>query len=177
MSRALAILVLAISFPSVAAAQVGGRGGYGGRGRDDSQRRNVDVQPTEAPVSEAQLDPPMAPADFRQMFKLSDDQAKQYAQVYDSFTTVTKAQRDSAHRALDRLRAAALSGDRGGIDFHVDLLKDFSKALKNEQRTFDERMKKMLTKDQAKEYNNWRKRVESAPKAPLPGPGGRSGRG
>ena len=118
----------------------------------------------------------MTPTDFQHMFGLTDDEAKRYGQVRDSFAAATQLQRDSARRELERLREAALTSDTPGTEYHTERLKELSKFLKEEQGKFDDRVKRLLTKDQAKEYESWRKQVNDAPKAVLPLPRGRSGR-
>jgi len=171
MRRAWILLFLVVALPSLAAGQIGG----GARSRGGFDRPKPSSAPT-APVSEAQLDGPMTPTDFQHMFGLTDDEAKRYGQVQDSFAAATQLQRDSARRELERLREAALTSDTPGTEYHTERLKELSKFLKEEQGKFDDRVKRLLTKDQAKEYESWRKQVNDAPKAVLPLPRGRSGR-
>jgi hypothetical protein len=52
------------------------------------------------------------------------------------------------------------------VEYYRERLKELAKTLRDHQARFDDRMKKLLTKDQQKEYKNWRKQQDDAVKNP-----------
>ena len=128
-------------------------------------RRIGNAPPRAAPViSAVDLVGPPTPDEMQLMFKLTEEQAKQYTQVRDSFATVTKVDREAAQHRLDQLTNAVVSRDSAAVDYYRERLKELSKSLRDHQSRFDDRMKGLLNKDQQKEYKNWRKSQEEAAK-------------
>jgi Spy/CpxP family protein refolding chaperone len=131
-----------------------GRGGHGGfRGmRGGGSRMDLSSLPTQD-----EIDGPPTPDTFKQMFQLSDDQTTRYTQAYDSLMTRTKPARDSARVAMQSLRTAMDARDRSAVRQQADLLGELGKELSKGDDSFDKSVKPILTKDQRKQYDDWKK--------------------
>jgi len=127
-------------------------------------------QPKSAPAGEpiitmVELRGPLPAPEFREMFKLNDEQAQQYAAVYDSFTVLTKPSRDEANRRMEQLGLAVTKRDSAAAQYYAEHLKELGKNLRAQQSRFDDRMKKLLSKDQQKAYKTYRKEQDEAARA------------
>jgi len=141
-----------------------------GQGGDDFNHGRP-AAPSEPPrtgsvISNADVTGPLGTEDFQKKFSLTDAQAKEYAQAYDSLAAATKADREAARHRLSQLNAAVVARDADAMEYYRDRLKELAKTLKEQQSKFDERMKKLLTKDQLKDYKAWRKQQDDAEKNP-----------
>ncbi len=169
MSRARSLSALALLFliSSVAAAQSRG----GGRGRaNPSIPTDLATPPPELPGPELEGPPP--PEEFQQIFKLTDEQAAKYAAARDSFMTATQMQRDSAHAAQARMHEAQQARKASVAQSERARLMDHDRPLKKAQAQFDNLvLKSLLTKEQAADYKEFRKKQEELAKARRPGPG------
>jgi hypothetical protein len=148
--------VVLLFLPGLALAQYPGAMGGQETGRDQP----LSVPPREPIITIVELRGPLPTVEFRDMFKLTDAQAQQYGAVYDSFTVATKTNRDEANHRMEQLNLAVTKRDSAAVDYYAEHLKDLGKNLKTQQSRFDDRVKKLLTKDQQKEYKEYRKKQE-----------------
>jgi enamine deaminase RidA (YjgF/YER057c/UK114 family) len=109
-----------------------------------------------------ELDGPPDSATARAVLTLSDPQASQYAQAYDSFMVATKPQRDSAHAATEKMNDRLDSGDRAAAMFYVERLQDLGKYLKDRQDKFEDNLRHFLTGDEVKSYRRWKEDQQRA---------------
>ena len=138
--------------PGAVSAQVGGYGGPPGMGRGP-----------EAPkLPGLELQGPLDSASAPSVLQLNPDQARRYAQVYDSFMVATQPQRDSAGAAMVKMNQRLEVGDRAAAMFYVDRLNDIGKRLKDRQDRFEDNLKKFLSGDQIKAYRQWRDAEQQA---------------
>jgi enamine deaminase RidA (YjgF/YER057c/UK114 family) len=144
------------ALPPIAAAQFGGefggRRGMGGYGRD----MGMDAPKLPGP----ELDGPPDSVAIRDLLALNDSQAVRYAQAYDSFMVATRPQRDSAQAAKDKMNQRLNEGDRAAALFYAERLQELGKFLRDRQDKFDDRLDKILTHDQRKQYRNWEDQQE-----------------
>ena len=135
----------------------------GGFDRRGDQKANEPAYKEPPVITDVELSGPLIPSDFQSMFDLSDDQMKVYQQVHDSFMVATKDVRDAAEHRVDQL-GSAYGRDSAAVDYYKERLKELGKSLREAQIRFDERIKKLLNKDQQKRYKDWRKRQDEAAK-------------
>ena len=123
-SVALAFLAATGVLPTVAAAQMGG--GYGGgSGRGGMEGGRYAPQAPKLPGVE--LTGPLDTARARTLLELSDTQAAQYKQRYDSFMVTTQPMRDSATGELAKMNERLDEGDRSAALFYVERVQDLGK--------------------------------------------------
>ena len=103
-----------------------------------------------------ELEGPLDSASAPVVLQLNAEQARRYAQAYDSFMVATQPQRDSARAAIAKMNERLEVGDRAAAMFYVDRLNEVGKRLKDRQDRFEENLKKFLTADQVKAYRQWR---------------------
>ena len=159
----LAVTMLALgALPRAAVAQFGGGfGGRGGRmGGGGDMGRGGGLPAPRLPGPE--LDGPPDSASAQSLLTLSDKQASQYAQTYDSFMVATMPQRDSARRAMDTMHDRLDGGDRAAAMFYAERLQDLGKNLKDRQDKWEDNLKHFLTGDQMKTYRRWKDDQERA---------------
>jgi hypothetical protein len=131
-------------------------------GRDGG--RNPSAMPRQAPViSRVEMDGPLSPPDFQKLFALSDGQLREYTAVYDSFAVATDEPRAAALHRMEQL-GKVVGRDTAAEAYYINHLKELGKTLRTAQSRFDDRMKKLLTKEQQKRYKDWRKREDDAAK-------------
>jgi enamine deaminase RidA (YjgF/YER057c/UK114 family) len=92
--------------------------------------------------------------------QLKPADAGRYAQLRDSFMLATKSLRDSARSAHDEMYAKLDRGDREGANYVLERLRSMGKILKDQQNKFEDRLPKVLTSDQMKDYKKWKKDQE-----------------
>src|SRR5437867_520916 len=94
------------------------------------------------------LDTALAPT----LLNLSPDQAKRYTQVYDSFMTATRPERDSANAAIAKMNSRLEDGDRGAAMFYAERVQEWGKFLRDQQDRFESDLRRILNGDQVKAY-------------------------
>ena len=141
-----------VLLPVAANAQMGGYGGPPGMGR------TAEVPKLPGVELEGPLDSASAPA----VLQLNPDQARRYAQAYDSFMVATQPQRDSAAAAMAKMNQRLEVGDRAAAMFYVDRLNEIGKRLKDRQDRFEDNLRKFLSGDQIKAYRQWRDTEQQA---------------
>jgi hypothetical protein len=145
--------VLVMATPGSVQGQVprtGGMDGMGGRGFGNGPPMNGKV-----PDPVVQTGPPEA-AEFGHIVEASDGQMIEYARLRETFMKETKVWRDSLEAG--RGRQGGLGGRLGDGERQAVM-----NALGKEQKAFDKNLKEsLLTKDQWKRYNNWRKQQRKA---------------
>ena len=103
-----------------------------------------------------ELEGPLDSGTARVILQLTEDQARRYTQVYDSFMVATQPQRDSADVATTKMNERLESGDRPAAMYYVERLQELGKYLKDRQDKFEDNLRKFLTGDQVKAYKKWR---------------------
>ena len=149
-----ALLGATLAFPVAASAQMGGYGGPPAMSRGPA----AEVPKLPGVELEGPLDSASAPI----VLQLNPEQARRYAQAYDSFMVSTQPQRDSATTAIAKMNQRLEVGDRAAAMFYVDRLNDIGKRLKDRQDRFEDNLKKFLSGDQIKAYRQWRDTEQQA---------------
>lgn len=152
----MAAAMMALS--AAAAAAQGYPGGYpggrtgGGEGarplRPGGERRRL--------ITESQLEGPPAPEFAAARFEFDSNEAAVYKQAYDSFMTATQGQRDSARALRLAVRNAMQSGDRDAARGNFPDLQRLGDVLVKAEQQFDAGLKRVLTKDHFKDYQDWK---------------------
>ncbi len=138
--------------PHAAGAQGGYRGGtLGPAGR---------YGPSAPKLPSVELAGPLDTALARTLLRLNDDQARRYAQAYDSFMVATRPQRDSAVGAIAKMNEKLDDGDRAAAMFYAERLQDLGKYLRDRQDRFESDLRRVLTGDQMKAYKKWKEGEE-----------------
>jgi hypothetical protein len=173
--RTLALTASAALFAvAPLSAQYGGgrhgggmRGGMrGGRGGMMGGRR----QPPDFLRDPVILDGPPTVAALDGVVTLTDSERTRYAALYDSFMVATKPARDSVTAARSRMRSRFEGGEGAGAGEGAeasapadsgrtdrDAFRRLGKSLEDDQKAFDVELKRLLTKEQYKAYEKWRK--------------------
>jgi hypothetical protein len=158
----LAATMMVVS--SLAAQDAGGYGPPGGRGRGGSwgghRRGDQGFDPSSMPSPE-EIDGPPTPGTFKQLFALTDQQADAYGHGWDSLMAETKPQRDSARVARETMRSAFADRDREAAQQQARILQRLGKGLRQRDEAFDKSLA-FLTKDQRKQYDDWKKDQKKA---------------
>ncbi len=150
---------VALAWPGALEAQRGGfGGGVGGLGGGFGRPPQFPAPDLPGP----ELEGPPDSARAQQVLELQDDQARRYAQLYDSFMVATRPQRDSARAELDLMREKRDAGDRAAALFYAERAQRWGKELKNRQDKFEDQLSKILTGEQVKSYKRWKKEQEQA---------------
>jgi hypothetical protein len=143
--------------------------GDGGQGHMRGRRSGGMMRPQQGGRSRLpspdEVEGPATPGAMQQIVGLDEDHTRRYTQLYEQHMTATKPARDSVRTALQATRDAFESGNiesaRPSRDLVVRLWKDVSKR----DEEFDKGLKSMLTKDQAKQYSQWREDEKKAAEA------------
>src|SRR2546428_6505065 len=151
-----ALLVFAVSSREAR----GQWGGFGGRGQGMGGGGFGREAPPAPRLPGAELDGPPDSATAQTVLDLSDQQAARYAQVYDSFMTATRPQRDSARATTQTMNDRLDSGDRAAAMFYAERLQELGKYLKDRQDKFEDNLRRILTGDQVKRYRRWKEDQE-----------------
>ena len=142
----------------------GGRGGRGGRGRGGGWgghgMGDQGFDPSSMPSPE-EIDGPPTPGTFKQLFALTDQQADAYGHGWDSLMAESKPQRDSARVARETMRSAFADHDREAAQQQAKVLQRLGKDLRQRDEAFDKSLA-FLTKDQRKQYDDWKKDQKKA---------------
>jgi Spy/CpxP family protein refolding chaperone len=157
------VILAALTLPRMAVAQYTDPAGNEEFGRS-GERHPKGPPAKETPViTVVEIEGPLAPADFQKLFATTEEQTREYQQVFDSFTVATSEPRETAKHRLEQL-GTATGRDSAAVDYYKERLKELSKTLREAQSRFDERMKRLLNKDQQKQYRDWRKRQDDLAK-------------
>jgi hypothetical protein len=180
--RGLIVMVLGflISSPEVQAQSPRGgmdggradgdmRGGIGGRGgmmgRPPGPRMDF-------PTAE-QVEGPLTPSAMSQLLDLESDGTRRYADSYARHMQETAPVRDSLRTILNALRDARERGDReamrSAMREHRDVVSRLWKDLSKRDEQFYKTVKKSLTKEQRKRFEQWQEDEEQAREAERPG--------
>jgi Spy/CpxP family protein refolding chaperone len=116
-------------------------------------------------ISSETIEGPPAPAVMRDSIGLSGDQLQRYATLYTNHVNATKAARDSLRANLQEVRAAFQSGDRSAARERRSAIESQANDLSKQDKTFDNELKNILTKDQQKRYDTWKDNRDKAKRA------------
>lgn len=126
----------------------GGHGGWGG-GRHGGGAASL---PTEQ-----ELAGPLPPESLKGVLSLADSQVGRYRPLWEQHMQATKVQRDSAQAALSGVHRAMQEHDRTAMQQYVPVLRRLAPNLEDRDKQFaDKQLKPILTKDQAKSFDQWR---------------------
>ena len=150
-SVAVAFLAATGVLPPIAAAQMGGYGGGAGRGMEGGR-----YAPQAPKLPGVELKGPLDTALARTLLDLSEAQAAQYKQKYDSFMVATQPLRDSATANLAKMNERLDDGDQSAALFYVERVQEVGKVLKARQDRFESDLQRFLSGNQMKEYKKWR---------------------
>ena len=101
--------------------------------------------------------PPEA-AEMARLATLSETQRTAYDSTRLRFMRETRPPRDSLGAYLSMMRAGGRFGDPSEMRDNMGIVRDLEKRLTESQKSFDETLRKeLLTKDQWKQYEKWRK--------------------
>jgi enamine deaminase RidA (YjgF/YER057c/UK114 family) len=120
--------------------------------------RERELEVPELPGPE--LDGPPDSSTMRDLFDLSDEQTARYALSRDSFMLATKTTRDSARATQDIMYQRLDGGDRVAAVFYASRLRELGNHLKDRQEKFEDRLSRVLTRDQMRAYRDWMKEQE-----------------
>src|SRR4051812_17426560 len=155
----LAALILLL-FTVNAQAQRGGGGfggGYGGYGGMGGGRAQTQLAP-EVPGPEVDGPPDSALAVV--LFDLKGETATRYNALRDSFMVATAPLRDSAVDNRKKMYTKLDAGDHEGAVYQLEVLQKEAKVLKEQQGKFEDRLAKILSSDEMKQYKKWKKDQE-----------------
>jgi len=158
---AMSAALIALS-AAPAAAQGGYPGGYpGGRtGSGEGARPPRPGGERRRMITESQLEGPPAPDFAVARFELDSTEAAAYKQAYDSFMTATQGQRDSARALRLAVRNAMQAGDRDAARGNFPELQRLGDVLVKAEQQFDAGLKRVLTKDHFKAYQQWKQQQQ-----------------
>lgn len=88
---------------------------------------------------------------------LADSQRTAYSTLYNNLMDATQAERDSVRAAREAARDGSEGGDRESGAATSDAIKAMLKDLGDQQQAFDQALKGILSKDQWKAYEKWRR--------------------
>jgi Spy/CpxP family protein refolding chaperone len=155
----LAVLLLLFSaHPALGQYPEGGMGNDGEFGHEKQHLNGPPVRSNPV-ITSVELEGPLHPEEFQKLFSLSPAQATEYAQVFDSFMVATNDPRDAARHRMEQL-SGALGRDSAAVDYYRERIKELAKMLRDAQSRLDDRLKRLLTKDQEKQYKDWRKKED-----------------
>ena len=162
--------------PSIAAAQYPRPGGDDAEFGSGRRSPNGGFPRSEPTISVVNLAAPPSAEQLPKEMALTDDQAKAYTAIRDSFVTATQSERDAARHRMEQLTGAVVGRDSAAADYYRERLRELNKSLTDQQSKFDEQVKKLLTKKQQKEYRDWRRKQEETARNPGRPESGRLGR-
>lgn len=142
-------LLTLLALWGVASLSAQTRGGYGGGGF-----RQPDFPVPRMPGQE--LDGPPDSTAILSILNLNPEQTARYVQRYDSFMVFTKPQRDSAGVVEQKMNDRLDGGDRAAATFYAERLQHLGDYLKDRQERFEKSLGDFLTKDQQKQYHDWK---------------------
>ena len=142
----------------LATASAQSRGGFGGSG-GGGERGMGGMRGPEFPVPRLpgqEMDGPPDSNSIQTILSLTSEQAATYTQRYDSFMVSTRPQRDSAHVAEQKMNDRLDGGDRAAATFFAERIQHLSDYLKDHQEKFEKSLGDFLSKDQMKQYKEWK---------------------
>jgi hypothetical protein len=138
-------------------------GGMGGRHRGGGWGGHRGGADAPAIPTDRELEGPPTPDALRSVLSLSDDQVAKYQPLWAQYMSDTKAQRDSAQTALAGLHRAFDDHDREAMRQYFPVLHSIAPALTDRDKQFaDKQLKPLLTKDQRKQFDQWRDEQKKA---------------
>ena len=108
------------------------------------------------PTPEELEGPPNASA-VVEVLGLNPSDSARYDSLYDAHMNATAPARDSLRSEMDSLRSSFRGGDRSAGRVHAQAAQRIWKDLSKQDGNFDKSLKSVLTKDQFKQYSDWRK--------------------
>lgn len=158
----LTLLLLAsmVSVPLLAQGTGAGMGGGMGGGGTGMGRRGMGMgggagrRPDFDPVV---LDGPPPPERIDSVMTLDSLQKGRYGTLYQNFMASTKSERDQVKEARESFRNGGADSDPDARQHSRDSMRGAMQTLQDRQKEFDDTLKEFLTKDQEKQYSDWRK--------------------
>jgi hypothetical protein len=108
------------------------------------------------PTPEELEGPPNASA-VVEVLGLDPSDSARYESAYDAHMSATAPARDSLRSEMDSLRSSFRGGDREAGRVHARAAQRIWKNLSQQDDNFDKSLKSILTKDQFRQYRDWRK--------------------
>ena len=105
---------------------------------------------------------PIAPATLRDSIQVTGDKLQEYTKRYNNYIASTKVTRDSLRKNLDAVRSAYQQGDRNMEQGQRDQIRKQAEDLQKRDADFEKNLKGLLTKDQQKRYDEWKKNREQS---------------
>jgi hypothetical protein len=101
---------------------------------------------------------PPTPDSMAQLVGLEADRLDRYSTMYQNFMSSTQPERDSlaAMRQARRSDAGQYGGAGGERSFDMSTAREIRQDLENRQKQFDDALQDVLSKDQLKQYRDWR---------------------
>ncbi len=127
----------------------GGMGG-GGMGRPMGPPRGEHPDPL-------LLEGPPAPKEMGTIVTLDTTQRARYATLYENFMKDTKADREELRNLHQQMREAMENQDRSSGMRFMETTRELTDRLHTGQEAFDKSLKSLLSKEQWKTYDKWRK--------------------
>ena len=130
--------------------------GAGARPHEDHSPRGMVHGPRRANPDPVLLKGPPQPEEFTRITGLEESKRPRYAELYQSFMAKTRPQRDSLKTSLDTIRQALQSGGRSSARGHRSSLRELRGRLADQQREFNDSVKKLLSSSEWNKYQQWR---------------------
>jgi hypothetical protein len=158
---AMAAAMIALS-AAAAAAQGGYPGGYpGGRtGSGEGARPERPGGERRRIITASQLEGPPEPGFAAARFEFDSTEAAAYKQAYDSFMMATQPQRDSARALRLAVRNEMQAGDHDAARGNFPELQRLGDVLVKAEQQFDAGLKRVLTKNHFKDYQQWKQQQQ-----------------
>jgi len=152
--RDIGTVLTLLAVLGVASVSGQSRGGYSGGDRGMGGFRQPEFPVPRLPGEE--LDGPPDSNAILGILDLNPGQMALYVQRYDSFMVFTKPQRDSARVAEQKMNDRLDGGDRAAATFYAERLQHLGDYLKDRQERFEKSLGDFLTKEQQKQYHEWK---------------------
>lgn len=138
-----------------------GSGSNGGRPMRGGGRRGAPVDGSSMPTP-SKIEGPAAPAVMHDTIGVTGEPMRRYAVIYDNHMAATGPERDNLRSSMKRMREAFETGGRDAArENRSDLQRQWKDLSKRDQQ-FEKALKDLLSKDQQKRYQQWKKAREKA---------------
>src|SRR5229473_474490 len=120
--------------------------------RSGGERRRI--------ITASQLEGPPEPGFAAARFEFDSTEAAAYKQAYDSFMMATQPQRDSARALRLAVRHEMQAGDHDAARGNFPELQRLGDVLVKAEQQFDAGLKRVLTKNHFKDYQQWKQQQQ-----------------
>jgi hypothetical protein len=108
------------------------------------------------------IEGPISPTTLRDSIQVTGDKLQEYIKRYNNYTADTKVTRDSLRKNLEAVRSAYQQGDRNMAQGQRDQIRQQAQDLQKRDADFEKSFRSLLTKDQQKRYDQWKKDREKS---------------